>query len=1082
MMSQHTAHALRKILPDVEIYDYGVDFNTLWKLDIGSGHVVVVYTGTPSDARVRPVNTTPLVDPVVWALCAKKADNVSCITILDLTWHSPEADSPRGLVDLLRPEALPWLRIISAADVLADSVETFQGILCHAPTPPAATSSGSAEAHLTKALRQLLTDPSRSDDRHAISNIIGPLLLLGGRPAEGSNAVSSDTADHLAALRRVLLTCELIDVSGEVAQTSTAANRVSLDKGTRLFLLDDQWQQGWGEWVCSRLSGVRFNPDVSVESGWTLISTPDSDVKVFASAAPLHLLSQLQFKEGQHDKRFAFAPSEGPVGNDVLLLDLRLFAGDVARERAWTSSLVKLCERFTGTKHAWPGFGATELEEILTWTRGLDSASVGSEQLAGRARTLLGRLLALTDMSLPIVLFSSTADSDLLEQFKEYGNIITTFHKPRTFGSSVREDRLRLEDLFADALGQARVFQAARQFIYRVNDWAAEGRKSAVALKTDVVKHDAPAPWKYAELYIDESGPGPDRVGGYIVLYSDPGSGPDELAKALPKSWGFDRESQFGMSQRRLRGTPHSEPAKDLVYEKMSKLVERAPNSVATELGLRSQALMSVANMGGFALAGCMISLGTEAQRVPLGPDATYRTLAALTVEFFLHDWLPALEEAWRLPEGTIKAGVFLASRQYHPGGGRDRPADLHTLVSEHWRFGLPLEHTSKDDLTNADTGIGAPSSLAAVNCAIGYTEDDVAVHPPTSGVGSLLVAGRSINWQDAYAIVVSIAKVRGIRRDILNAVAVGMREYGGRAKYTLPWPSQLPRRIHYASDDFLFQPWEAPRPEYVAEERGFSGILSSKADLLFQASRSIDAGQLSHAIHLMKSAVGDETRALLPWLSLRLKRHLDKMSGRDFVQFVMGAGVDSSVRASLLGQLTAIRRRTSQRPGNSGASAGGGKKKWKKGRPQNTPDNRGATASPAAARVSPVVPKPLQQAVGPSGGGGTQKDHAAAGTARDGENVSQVGPADTRTISLRVSRFEPGTTADEAKAAVLNVVGNINLQSLQAVFSRTSAKPVVLISFIASAVEYAGFERRLKERWIVERVVLRVAPGPTAE
>lgn len=1077
MMSQHTAHALRKILPDVEIYDYGVDFNTLWKLDIGANHVVVVYAGTPGDARVRPVNTTPLVDPVVWALCAKKAKKVSSVTILDLAGHPQEADSLRGYVGLLRPEALPWLRILSAADVIEGSVGTLQSTLRPALTPPAATSSAFAEVHLTKALRQQLTDPSTSDDRHAISNIIGPLLLLGGWPADGPSAASNETADHLAALRRVLLTCRLIDVSSEAARISTAANQVSFDKGTRLFLLDDQWQQGWGEWVCTRLSGVRFNPDFSVESGWTCISTPDSDVKVFAAADPVHLLSQLQFKEGQQDKRFAFAPCEGPVGNDVLLLDLRLFAGDVARERAWTSSLVKLCERFTGTKHAWPGFDATELEEILTWTRGLDSASVGSEQLAGRARTLLGRLLALTDMSLPIVLFSSTADSDLLEQFKEYGNIITTFHKPRTFGSSVREDRLRLEDLFADALSQAKVFQAGRRFIYEVNDWAAQGRKSAVALKTGVVQHDAPAPWKYAELYIDESGPGPDRVGGYIVLYSDPGKGPDELANALPKSWGFDRESQFGMSQRRLQGTPHSEPAKDLVYEKMSDLVRRDPSSVARELGLRSETVMSVANSGGFALAGCMISLGTEAQRVPLGPDATYRTLAALVVEFFLYDWLPALEEAWQLPEGTIKAGAFMASRQYHPGGGRDRPADLHTLVSEHWRFGLPLEAASKDDLTNAVRGIGAPSNLADVNCVIGYTEDGVPVCLPTNGLGSLLVAGRSISWQDAYAIVVSIAKVRGIRRDILNAVAVGMREYGGRAKYTLPWPSQLPRRIHYASDDFLFEPWEAPRPEYVAEKRGFSGILSSKADLLFQASRSIDAGQLSHAVRLMKHAVGDETRALLPWLSLRLKRHLDKMSGGDFVQFVMGAGLDGSVRASMLGQLTAVRRRTSQRAGNFGTNAGGNKRKRNKGRPQNNPNNRGATVSPASTRVASAVPRPLQQTIGPAGDGGRQEVHAAVGTALHGV-VSQAGPSDTRTISLRVSKFEAGTTADEARAAVLNAVGSVDIQSLEAMYSKTSAKPVVLISFIASAAEYAGCQRRLKDQWVVELASPRVAPG----
>ncbi len=915
------------LLPvEVTVWSYREQFDKMW-IDLDSktihGEHVIVWSGTP-DGDGGQVDTAPFLSPLDWAVCAAKqcadAKTPLCVRVLDLNPTDHRTRVPLyTLVAALNAGRAPWLQVLQAADLLDDG--RGHKVVDRLGLSSTVAPAGDTLNLLLDYMRMGLSDPKNPDNRHSIANLIGPLLLLGKPPEQLPENESVPRAKHVMALRSLLAATGLVPKSPAEVSTGSSARSapVVLAKGTRVFLLDDQWQQGWGQWVCEQV-GATFTPPTAPSNCWAPISKVGDTVEVFATGDPQHLLTALT--AGQKDKRFGLSLA-ADVGSsrDILLLDLRLFAGDHQAERAWTQKVVDACPSFVGGEHAWPAFDGDRLKQVDQWCKA-PTAGNGADPTATEARGLLGRLAALTDLSFPIVLFSSTADSDLIEQFKDYGNIITSFHKPRTFGASVIDGPEEYRRLFGTALQEAILLLDARAFIKQVKRWAKDGRALANQLAKEGQGDSGSAPWRYAEIYLDETGKKPDTVGGYVVLYRNAETEPSQLAASLPKSWGFDREGSYQRTTKKRAGQqPFDEPTTG-TYQKIRDFAKGLPDLLKAELIDRAKTVARAARTAKLGLAGCLISIGPEGQSAPAGPDSTYRFLSAATVEFFLHDWLPALELAWNLPHDTLKAGVFLASRAYHPTHGTG-------LFEQHWRFGLPLEFGHDPDSPNAiiipADEVKASRDLEQIDGLLGYMEessDRFYVPPPTGEVATVNLAGRSIGWQDAYAIVVSIARLRGVQRTVRSAVGVGMREYGGRGHKSLPWPSQLPRRIHYASDDFIFTPYDG-RPIYQAEARGFRGILSDKLDLLFNASRALDVpNTLPQALQCLREAGdSDDTRALLPWICVRAEPLLDKMSGTQFIQFSTRAGFDGSAvrsasRHAAVRQLTATKRRiTSKRP-----------------------------------------------------------------------------------------------------------------------------------------------------------------------
>lgn len=918
----------------VAVFDYAAatDFNELWRPGFSAEQVVVLYSHTPGDARVEPVNTAQFLSPLVWGICARSTLKLRRLAILNLTDGHGATSGLDPCFGLLRHDALPWLRIVSLRDFVLglSSVDESLGL---GGDLPSETVDHAAVATLLDVLRHRLTDSFEPDVRHAISNLVGPFLLLGRQPTSVA-LVSNAKADHLSALRRVLSSCGLL--STDMKSTSgTEHPRVALPAGSRLFILDDQWRHGWGEWVCTQIEGVTFARPATVESGWTRISSPESAVTVLAAADPTHLLGDattpgpLRPVEGQRDKRFALSLHEELAATDILLLDLRLFAGDDTRERDWTRRLLDVCRHFEGRDHAWPGFDQEELKAIEGWCHGSGGDRDRGQQTAVAARALLGRLLAMTDLSLPIILFSSTTDTDLVERFKDYGNVITTFHKPRTFGASAHDDRKHFADRFVEAMGQAMVLLDARQFVHQVQDWAAQGHQMAWRLAG--VSEGGSVPWKHAELYVDEGGDPVKLAGGYIMLYADPDDHPRALAAQFTDQWGTGREDP-------TKTTGFIPKAKDLYSQHGQAGAKRL-------LAARNAQLRRATSTTGVGLAACVVQ-GRDLQgTVTLGPDENYITLASHVLELFLCVWLPALREVWKA-EAATTCGVFLGTRMWSPD-------DVSQLIKHQWRFGTPLRAFAKAQRTGQVSSYVAPSySLPSVEGEVGYARmpgdraKENAIRVDAGGAYTL--GGRTMAPSAAQALVVNVLRERapeqaqGLAKRITCAVAVQLTYEHNN----LVCPPELPRQVHYASDDLLSDA-DAASQEL---EIGFHVSLSANLARLLRASRAFDdhPPRIGDGLRHFREACANRQEGAAPlrhlplWASVRCVPLLSELKGSDFVHFA----ASKSTSSALL--LQASRASQQTRPAPVVAQSWGGNPKPSKDQPRRAGP---ASQSPPATR-----------------------------------------------------------------------------------------------------------------------------------
>lgn len=163
------------------------------------------------------------------------------------------------------------------------------------------------------------------------------------------------------------------------------------------------------------------------------------------------------------------------------------------------------------------------------------------EMCAGRMpatpETLLARVISLLDPTLPIVIFSSTHHTGLIDPFRGYGNIITRFRKPvltgmtRNWPAIVRE----LHADFTAALEQAAGILRTRRNLARL-----------VVGEPALVPVPAARPKRIIEIFIDESGDpfnqrDPGFAVGGVVFQHDSEQARNEFHRIInraPTKWG----------------------------------------------------------------------------------------------------------------------------------------------------------------------------------------------------------------------------------------------------------------------------------------------------------------------------------------------------------------------------------------------------------------------------------------------------------------------------------------------------------------------------------------------------------------
>ncbi len=540
------------------IFSYGTsqDFKSLWGLDSSEGlqgiadklylaegkrTIVIVWDGIP-EGDTGEVITTRYLTPIDWAvafslsvhdkaIADKKANGKAeypelRIIILDLNSHLvSNADGFRFLKQF--PDALQWVKIVGPLQA-EELIEDLR--------PPAkklkSLKDGIEESDMDLIRRvwaSNLTEPSAPGDHHAIANLVGPLLLLGESLIENEN---------VKALKALVKTLKLIPegkeepfpwINWDDPAWSEKLKRVSGVDKLNLILIDDQYDQGWGQVLC-RAVGAKYE---KMDKSDTLLSIGNNSekniyVKAAASSEFLRrrlgdLLSERKGNGKDHlDERFKFKIDEGENNaSEILLLDLRLFSGKSSVEVDFIKRLCDIAVNFVDNNDSqeshwrgvqevknlpWKGFSSAEIERVRKWCVSEERNKDGEDSEYIEALTFLPRIIALTDLSLPIVLFSSTGRRAITDNLKDYGNIITDFDKPKLTVDVPDDIAKQTKSKFQNAIEKALDLCHARLFV------------SNVRFVSPITYNHAKC--SHFEVYIDESGAPEQRhfvVGGLLI-------------------------------------------------------------------------------------------------------------------------------------------------------------------------------------------------------------------------------------------------------------------------------------------------------------------------------------------------------------------------------------------------------------------------------------------------------------------------------------------------------------------------------------------------------------------------------------
>ncbi len=625
--------------PSVWDYSNPDNFTSLWKtLEDGrvqkASCVLIIWSKTPSDESLLPVNTSEHISPLHWAACAAKTSSQIRVCILDL---NPSAHRGEYLYEhylTCDKSRLPWLRVVQAAHLFGEEQTSGE---FHADVGPVEIEAVKKRlfpqlaprrnliraGHFVDRIREELTSPKNPENRHAIANIIGPVILLGSRFNERlfddsrsyyikNNQVTNyqphqTKIDHRRPLHSILRVSQL---APELANASTFVERVRKELGEvlpknyklRITFVDDQWSHGWYEWIKSMFPS---------ETAFTICPDPYFLLNRIESA----LSKRAQAKDARF--RLDLSPPMKSSGDylDILLLDLRLFSGDLQGEEEFYGKLEHLCARFSG--------------------------QLGANKAGSASRlTLLANLTALTDFSLPIVLFSSTTSRETISQLAHHRNVLTSFTKPPFLSATIAQSIPALHERFARTF-----FEAIRWCDLRLKC------QELLALNEgDVSESTSKQPSRrtrlHIELFIDETlrtSSAAFEVGGVFAVF-------DSLQDA-------DEFDDLAVSNglRYFNGSlffPHSPTHKILV---------KGEDTGAKELADAAKSFSKPLNLGFVQLRLGETRKGSETKDIQ--DDNQFHILLSALIELFLAESLREISHHYQTDMRNVSVSVYVATR-----------------------------------------------------------------------------------------------------------------------------------------------------------------------------------------------------------------------------------------------------------------------------------------------------------------------------------------------------------------------------------------------------------------------------------
>ena len=563
-------------------YQNKAHFKNLWEFNSSSGTktMIVVWDGIPEKTSGSVVDTSKYLTPIDWAVGyslyinnkrkgSGEYPDLRIHIVDDGSQSVSHSDSLKFVYQYCNKEivSMPWIRIFSIdafCRTLEDKTPKSWWKRIFSTKTPKETMPSMKEAFDKKTCdldsikgiwAASLTRPSTPGDHHAIANLVGPLLLM----EEGGDI-------HVNALQTLMRSIGFLPEKGENNDALLTKGNPWISwnphkegiKQLKLILVDDMFQMGWGKILC-RGTGVDYKEPSKDDGKDKLVKISDCNAVenekfvVKATSSANWILKKLETLTNT-DNQFEFSLDGNVAASEILFLDLRLYSGgNFEDEVAFFSELINFAKKFEERQNKnlpWPGFTNDELEGIEVWIKNTDKKQEDSEYID--ALTILPRILALTDLSLPIILFSSTGRRGITEKIKPYGNIITVFEKPR-FTVDIPVDIANQTKIkFYNAMKKALEILAGRQICREVKELAKEAEDSP-AMIPDKAKIPG---FKHIEIYIDESGEERSTnfsVGGLIMAYpeyNDVNKLSEELKKAGYYWYSDNKDDRNHLSKR----------------------------------------------------------------------------------------------------------------------------------------------------------------------------------------------------------------------------------------------------------------------------------------------------------------------------------------------------------------------------------------------------------------------------------------------------------------------------------------------------------------------------------------------------
>jgi hypothetical protein len=565
------------------ILSYKEDFDYLWGIESGGTDIffntyneeqynislVIIDDGIPECPSCDHVNLSGFIGPLDWAISlslwidkkAKINGRYPKLSIFIVRSGGGRAsiflESKFGISskDLGIAERFPWIQVVDLQSIFKIgqrdfplSLLTNQLGLGSQVIDMAFTLSGDVgvKLSLVKKLMQFgFRETSQQYDRHSIANVLGIIFFFN----------DSELSGQMRAIKKLM---SVLDLLPEIQS--------DLYQSLNTFPWIDWQSSPWAEIIRRMREGgcyeLNFHlvDDFALNQGWDKILAKALDISNAESNGASFSVSKEETRPGDNlDFRlFCYTDAEQLIdslnrasdkygllakdeewerGADILFLDLRLYsAQDIRREAEFIKKLCAIASRFkSGTENLpWPGFSEEELDDIQRFFE--DSSIDRRSPVYIRSLTLLPRIVALSDPSLPVVIFSSTGRREIVEILKPYGNLITDFEKPRFFESIETASEIieKAKSLFRMALFKALNLAVAQSLCRKIS-------KSATASSTleselrNIYKSAfrSDVPW-HIEVFLDETGETLKKIkiGGILAIFP-PTQDPDQLNGTL---------------------------------------------------------------------------------------------------------------------------------------------------------------------------------------------------------------------------------------------------------------------------------------------------------------------------------------------------------------------------------------------------------------------------------------------------------------------------------------------------------------------------------------------------------------------